>query len=155
MSEPITPVQELVSLRGEVTELRAKVEKAEAEKTKAEADKATAEKLMAEADARANMLHTALESHKDVIAKADGAIADLTAKLTASETAKAEAEKAHAKLAADVARNPAFADASAGRKPVAEPNTTAKNQMTLDDFNALSPADKMAFSINGGKLIEG
>ncbi len=120
-----------------------------------EADKATAEKLMAEADARANDLSGKLEAANGLIATGNAALADLTAKLTFAETAKVEAEKAHAKLKEAVALNPAFADAAAGRAPVKEPDTTAKQQMTLKDFNALSPADKMAFSVNGGKLIEG
>lgn len=110
-----------------------------------EADKATAEKLMTEADARATDISGKLEAANVLITTGNAALADLTAKLTASETAKAEAEKAHAKLAADVARNPAFADASAGRPPVNEPTTTSANAEELfAQYHALTKSDPVA-----------
>jgi chromosome segregation ATPase len=125
-----TVADELTAYKAQLTDLSAKV-------VTLESDKATAEKLMGEADARASELAGKLAAAGELIAKADGTVADLTAKLTASETARAEAEQARAKLADAVARNPAYADANAGRKPVGEPDGQSDSDLWAE-YNALT-----------------
>lgn len=131
----------------------------------AAAKAATAEKEKALADAKAasdlaEQAQAALTAKANELATVSAELATTKAAL---ESEKVSANEARAKntelqaqfdrLKAAVASNPAMADAAAGRPPVSGDGSNApKKTMTLAEFNARTPAERMAFSVNGGKI---
>ena len=144
-----TIVEQLAEAQSAITALTAERDNFKASLDKLTGEKATADKLA----------HDAAKALEDANAKAKADADALTAKATAAETAKAEAEKAKAesdaalaKLKAQVASNPAFADAGAtGAKPVSDSGSPTKT-MPHAEYSKLKPNEKAEFTRSGGRL---
>jgi ABC-type transporter Mla subunit MlaD len=104
---------------------------------------------LAAKDAQLSELSGKLEAANGLIATGNAALADLAAKLTAAETAKADAEKQAANLKNAVEKNPAFAHAAAGRKPVEDVGSDPGSGANLvEQLSAISdPTERTRFRV--------
>lgn len=119
------------------------------------AAKSDTAKALADAKAATELAEQAqasLTAKADELAKVSGELATTKAALEAESTAKAAAEKAQAETAAKleklqsaVATNPAFADAAAGRAPVASaPVNTRSKEEIATEYKRLASSDPNA-----------
>ena len=101
---------------------------------------------LASKDAQLADFTAKLEAANGLIATGNAALADLTTKLTAAESAKATAEKAHFDLKAAMEKNPAFAHAAAGRKPVEDVGGEGSGANLVEQLSAITdPVEKAKF----------
>lgn len=145
MSEP-TIVEQAAALKSELATIRADLDKAKQDATAAQA-------LADEAGKNVEAKAAEITNLKDALA---GQQAATTAAGSERDAAKAELAKVSAELAelkAKVADNPAFAHASAGRPALKIEAQHRSKTLSIQEFNALSAAEKSAFSINGGKIV--
>ena len=126
------------TIADQITDALAQVASLSADLKAANELTAEAQGQLAAKDAQLTEISGQLEAANGLIQTGNAALADLAAKLTAAETAKADAEKQAADLKNAVEKNPAFAHAAAGRKPVEDVGAGESSSDPWAEYNALS-----------------
>lgn len=142
----------------------------EAELKTAAADLVAANEARTTAESRVGELEREAAEHTSQIQTRDERITELEAKLSAAEANVITAEVVEAKALALVsaeappaavqkviaARVTESLAAAGAATPIESADAPAKNEtaktLTTDEFNALTPAEKSKFSVNGGRI---